>query len=263
MSDGALAQRACTHCGASLAGRYCHGCGQDSNPPETGWASWGEQWQRLVRTVRTLVLSPGKLTLEHLAGARIRYIPPFTLFLNAVAVFFLFSVVTRFQLQHIVEQNAAWLKPMVDQYAAAAGVAPDVFIQRADRRFQGIYTLSLAVVSVAGYTLAYKALFWRSLPGWRGPFTAGLHYIALIFVVALPWMTVAQALAGAVSRPAYLAAAAVLMAFAIGWNTMAARRFAGHGWPMAIAKGVAVVVAGFVIDGVMTLVAIQATLRLA
>ena len=62
----------CTNCATTLAGRYCHACGQDSQPPETGWASWHDQWQRLVRTVSTLVFSPGKLTTEHLAGARIR-----------------------------------------------------------------------------------------------------------------------------------------------------------------------------------------------
>ena len=95
---------------------------------------------------------------EHLGGARIRYIPPFTLFLNAVAVFFLFAVVTRFQLRDIVAQNPSWLAPMAEQYAAAAGLPVDAFIQRAERRFQGIYTLSLAIVSVAGYTLAYKAV---------------------------------------------------------------------------------------------------------
>jgi hypothetical protein len=253
----------CSNCSTALEGRYCHACGQDSQPPETGWASWRDQMRRLVRTVRTLLLVPGKLTLEHLGGARIRYIPPFTLFLNAVAVFFLFAVVTRFQLRDLVAQNPSWLAPMAEQYAAAAGLPVDAFIQRAERRFQGIYTLSLVIVSVAGYTLAYKALFWRSLPGWRGPFTAGLHYIALIFVVALPWLMLAQLVAGVVPRPVYLAATMVPLALAVVWNAVASRRFGNHGWPIAIAKGFAIVVAGFVIDGVMTYVAMQATFRLA
>lgn len=255
---------ACHNCSTALAGRYCHACGQDSQPPETGWASWREQVQRLFRTVRTLLVAPGKLTLEHLGGARIRYIPPFTLFLNAVAVFFLFAVVTRFQLRDLVAQNPSWLAPMAEQYAAAAGVPVDAFIQRAERRFQGIYTLSLVIVSVAGYTLAYKALFWHSLlPGWRGPFAAALHYIALIFVVALPWLMLAQLVSGVIPRPLYLAATAVPIALAVVWNAAAARRFGNHGWPIAIAKGLAVVVAGFVIDGVMTYAAMQATFRLA
>ena len=34
-------------------------------------------------------MRPGKLTQEHLTGGRIRYIAPFTLFLNVVAIFFL------------------------------------------------------------------------------------------------------------------------------------------------------------------------------
>ena len=62
----------------------------------------------------------------------------------------------------------------------------------------------------------------------------------------------------------YLAATArVPIALAVVWNAVAARRFGNHGWPLAIAKGFAIVVAGFVIDGVMTYVAMQATFRLA
>ena len=253
----------CTNCSTALAGRYCHACGQDSQPPETGWASWRDQAERLARTVRTLLLAPGKLTLEHLGGARIRYIPPFTLFLNAVAVFFLAAVVTRFQLRDLVAQNPSWLQPMAEHYAALAGVPVDALVQRAERRFQGIYTLSLVVVSVAGYTLAYKALFPRSLPGWRGPFTAGLHYIALIFVVALPWLMVAQLASGIVPRPAYLVATTVPILLAVVWNAIAARRFGGHDWTVAAAKGLAIVLAGFLIDGIMTYVAMRATFAFA
>jgi hypothetical protein len=254
---------ACANCSTALAGRYCHACGQDSQLPETAWASWREQWARLVRTVRTLLFAPGKLTLEHLAGARVRYIPPFTLFLNAIAVFFLFAVVTRFQLRDLVAQNPAWLGPIAEHYAAAAGLPVDAFIQRAERRFQGVYTLSLVIVSVVGYTLAYKAVFPRSLPGWHGPFTAGLHYIALIFVIALPWLMVTQLVAGSLPHSIRLFATPMPIMLAVVWNAFAARRFGGHGWPLAIAKGLAIVLAGFLIDGVMTYIAMQATFRLA
>ena len=258
-----MSAAACGNCSTPLAGRYCHACGQDSQPPETGWASWREQVARLVRTVRTLLLKPGALTLEHLAGARVRYIPPFTLFLNAVAVFFLFAIVTHFQLRDLVAQNPSWLQPMAEQHAAAAGVPVDAFVQRAERRFQGIYTLSLVVVSVVGYTLAYKAVFPRSLPGWRGPFTAGLHYITLIFVVALPFLMVTQLVAGSLPHSIRLFATPMPIMLAVVWNALAARRFGTHGWPLAIAKGLAIVLAGFVIDGAMTYVAMLATFKLA
>ena len=44
---------------------------------------------------------------------------------------------------------------------------------------------------------------------------------------------------------------------------MAARRFGDHGWPLAIAKGLAIVVAGFFIDAAMTMIAIELTFRFA
>ena len=50
---------------------------------------------------------------------------------------------------------------------------------------------------------------------------------------------------------------------AAAWNATAARRIGAHRWPMVVAKGFAVVVAGFFIDSFMSGVAIWLALRLA
>ena len=47
------------------------------------------------------------------------------------------------------------------------------------------------------------------------------------------------------------------------WNASAARRIRSHGWPMAIAKGVAVVVCGLLIDTLTSVVAVGISLPLA
>lgn len=73
---------ACSNCQTLLVGRFFHACGQDSVPPETAWQSWIEQWQRLLRTLRTLVFEPGRIAQQHLAGARVRYIPPLTFWIS-------------------------------------------------------------------------------------------------------------------------------------------------------------------------------------
>jgi hypothetical protein len=254
---------ACSHCAAPLAGRYCHLCGQDSLPPETAWRSWVEQWRRLLRTLRVLLLEPGRLAQEHLGGSRVRFIPPFTLFLNAVAVFFLFAMATQFQLKSFVERDEqGWIRPTVAARAAAAGVPESVFIERAERRFQGVYTLSLALISLAGYTLVYKLFFPKVLPGLRGPFTLALNYLAFIFIFFLPWMMLAPRIAG-YGTAMMFGSFAVTLAAAVAWNAVAARRIGGHGWPVALLKGLAIVVLGTVIDNLMFWVAIQSTLYLA
>jgi Protein of unknown function (DUF3667) len=251
----------CRHCDTSLAGRYCHACGEDSTPPETSWQSWVGQWHRLVRTLRSLWLEPGHMAVQQWHGIRVGYIPPFTLFLNAVALFFLFSAATQFQLTTLAEQSGPWMAPMIEERMAASGLSRELVLERAERRFQGIYTLCLAVISGIGYTLVYRLLFRRSLPGWKGAFTLSLYYLAFLFTVSLPAMLLLAPLRDKFGGGATMVIVVFGLAVAAAWNTAAARRIGAHRWPMAVAKGLAVVVAGFVIDGVMSVAAIWLTLR--
>ena len=262
-AGAAPSDRACRHCGSELAGRYCHACGEDSFPAETSWRSWTAQSSRVLRTLRSLWLEPGRLAIDHLHGARVGYVAPWTLFLNAVAVFFLFSSATQFQLTSMAEQNAPWMQPLVEQQAKARGVSPTALLERAERRFQSVYTLALALVSGVGYTLVYRLLYRRSLDGWRGAFTLALNYLAFLFTLFLPWLVVTTLARHAFGAVAMFASVMLGLVAAFAWNAAAARRIGRHGWPMAFAKGFAVVVAGFVIDTAMTMLAVAVTLRIA
>ena len=79
----------CLNCGTALAGDFCHRCGQKSTPPVlparallAGAADDLLSWDaRLVRTLRALLLRPGWLTREYLAGRRVDHVPPFRLYL--------------------------------------------------------------------------------------------------------------------------------------------------------------------------------------
>jgi len=261
----ATPDRPCTNCGAPMAGRFCHACGQDSVPDETALASWRGQWQRLRRTLHALVLMPGRLTQEHLSGGRIRYIPPFTLFLNVVTIFFLFSVVTQFRVQSFVRKDdTGHLAQAIERRAEHAGVSKEVFLERVEHRFQGVYTLCLASISLAGYTLLFKLLFRRHWQGWRGPFTFALHYLTYIFLVFPPLLAVMSAATVLVPslwlRVAGLVASAGL---AVGWLTLADRRLFGESWPHAIMKALAIVAVGFVVDNAMFMTAVFVTFNLA
>lgn len=225
--------------------------------------SWSTQLQRIARTLRALWLEPGRLAQAHLHGSRVGFIPPWTLFINAVAVFFLFSAATQFQLTSMAEQDPAFLQPMVARQASARGLTPEVLLDRAERRFQAVYTLSLAIISGLGYMVVYRLLLGRSLGGWRGAFTLSLNYLAFLFTLFLPWMIAVTLLQRHYGKAFVYALLVGGLAIAVAWNAAAARRIAQHGWPMAIAKGVAVMLAGFVIDSLMTIVAVAVTLRIA
>lgn len=261
----AAAGSACTNCSTALAGRYCHACGQDSVPDETALASWRSQWQRLVRTFLALVFHPGQLTREHLAGGRIRYIPPFTLVLNVIALFFLLSIVTQFRVQSFVQRDSTQhLANVVQKRAEAAGLSREVFLERVERRFQGMYTLCVATISLVGYTLLFKLVFRKDWSGWRGPFTFALHYLAFIFI-ALPAIMIAVHFAsGAVPKLALQIVAMTTSAgVALAWLTLAIRRLFAGRWGLAVAKALLVLGVGFVIDQSMFLAALLLSLNLA
>ena len=96
-AQAAVLNPACCHnCEATLAGRWCHACGQDSRDPLRDFgALTGEfldsvfGWDsRLGRTLRLLFGSPGALTTEFVAGRRARYLGPLRLYLIASVLFF-------------------------------------------------------------------------------------------------------------------------------------------------------------------------------
>jgi hypothetical protein len=98
-TDPAVPQ--CQNCSAQLPqtphAHYCPQCGQETHlhPPSLleflheflghYVALEGALW----RTLRALLLQPGKLTQEYLAGRRRRYVLPLRLYLSASFCFFL------------------------------------------------------------------------------------------------------------------------------------------------------------------------------
>ena len=96
--DGQAHHGACLNCAAPLGGQFCHQCGQPAHVHRTLMAFVhdiahgvfhfeGKIW----RTLPLLMLRPGQLTRDYIAGKRVRYVSPIALFL--FSVFLLFAVV--------------------------------------------------------------------------------------------------------------------------------------------------------------------------
>lgn len=87
----------CRNCGASLGGEYCAACGQregraDLHFGEAAGDILGDVVRldsRLWRTLSALLLRPGFLSAEFIAGRRVRYLPPFRLYLILSFITFL------------------------------------------------------------------------------------------------------------------------------------------------------------------------------
>ncbi len=91
----------CLNCGATLPGAYCPACGQKAQAARQSlgvlareqftefWGVDGRFW----RSVGALLVRPGHLTREYVAGRRMRYLRPLRLYLTStLAFFFLLSV---------------------------------------------------------------------------------------------------------------------------------------------------------------------------
>ena len=99
MKTDAIAHHAastCPNCDAAVAGNFCHQCGQATvlHPPSAGEflhefiGHYVALEGKLLQTLKLLVLRPGQLTLEYLAGRRVRYIEPLRVYLTFSLIFF-------------------------------------------------------------------------------------------------------------------------------------------------------------------------------
>ena len=125
--------RACTNCGASLHGEFCAACGQRRfRPADRALAHLlGQCFETLTdldsrfwRSLRALMLQPGRLTADWCAGRRARWMSPIALFLLVNLVYFLFPAITDFDLPLRDHVRHAVLRDFTDA-ARSPPMSPD------------------------------------------------------------------------------------------------------------------------------------------
>jgi Protein of unknown function (DUF3667) len=131
--------RVCLDCGAPLTGKFCTVCGQKDEPLERGLGDLAREFLRhplidtkLWRSLVPLLLRPGLLTEEYLAGRRTRYVRPLKLYLTISVTFFALLALTMSP-DEVVKMDVKHDKP------AADGAPPETLhlpIRWLDERFQ-------------------------------------------------------------------------------------------------------------------------------
>lgn len=112
----------CANCHASLSGEYCGACGQRHEPHvHTIGHFVGEAFEsishadsRLWRTIAYLFGKPGFLSREFFDGRRVRYLPPFRLYLVISVLFFLVAGVPDLKVNINNERTAEQTKALQD-----------------------------------------------------------------------------------------------------------------------------------------------------
>src|SRR6476620_3761973 len=104
-------------CGTEFLDDYCHKCGEKQHHTEEltfrhfvlhATHDLTHLDTKVFATLRYLFTRPGFLTQEFIAGRRLRYMRPFSLFLVAVAVFFFvdsFKPVSSYNIKRLTEQD--------------------------------------------------------------------------------------------------------------------------------------------------------------
>lgn len=100
--DGHTHEANCLNCGTTLAGTYCHACGQHAHVHRTLGAFFHDLVHgilhvdgKLWRTLPLLAWRPGELTRRYIDGERAKFISPMALFLFTVFLTYaIFSLVS-------------------------------------------------------------------------------------------------------------------------------------------------------------------------
>ncbi|MEL6212932.1 MAG: DUF3667 domain-containing protein, partial [Pseudomonadota bacterium] len=87
----------CRNCGEALSGDYCWNCGQAASEPRRLVIGLVQDFfvetlsidGKLIRTLSLLLTRPGRLARRYLDGQRVRFSPPFRLYLFTSVFFFL------------------------------------------------------------------------------------------------------------------------------------------------------------------------------
>lgn len=95
-------EKDCLNCGAIVEGRYCQACGQENIVTKQNFWSLAKHFiydifhfdGKFFDTLKYLLLNPGRVPREYIAGRRMHYLDPIRMYLFTSAVFFLifFSV---------------------------------------------------------------------------------------------------------------------------------------------------------------------------
>ena len=164
---------ACPECGTALVGEFCHGCGEKRPESrdlslrhffsEAAQELTSVEHSKLYHTLRALLLRPGFLTGEWVAGRRRRYLKPLNLCLGVLALYlFAFSVykpVSIYDLEVLLRQsgNPAAVKPY-EKLAAKKHMELSEFLDRATEKWQ--HYMSFAPLPLAGaFALVLQVVF--------------------------------------------------------------------------------------------------------
>jgi len=196
------ADGACPECGTALVGEHCHGCGEKR--PEARDLSlrhfFSEAVQELTsvehskffHTVWSLLLRPGFLTNEWIAGRRKRYLKPLNLCLGIFALsLFAFSVykpVSIYNAENMLKYDQFGdTRKAYEKLAAKKGVTLEVLLDRISEKWQRYVSVS-TLLFVVGFAVVLQLVFMFSKRYFVEHLVFSMHFVSFaILTTVLLW----------------------------------------------------------------------------
>lgn len=262
------APNACLNCGAQLSGEYCASCGQrkvardadltlrefleDTTQELAHWEG------KVPQSLKTLFLEPGRLTIDFLAGRRVRWLPPLRLYLICSVAYFLSGALSESITHRGDRELAAMIVTNVDGSKSITPEAREEISRGLPSRLFGYERMEHALVNSAQFqrtvdTVYSKAMFvllplfalltnlaWRrKIPSYPAHLYFALHLFAAWYG-ALAITTLATLLASSTTLLAI--SGGVAMVYGAIYGLLALKRVFGDSWPRTLAKAAVVAI---------------------
>jgi len=179
----------CPNCSTSLLGSHCHECGQKKiHPNEYSLKRFAGQAindftdlesNKIFRTLSAMILRPGLLAAEYLAGRRGRYLGPLKLYLTFSALYFLFAWTVLSEVRGSSAQRIA-KHPATVSIAKQRGLDPNVFAGKIQEKAEK-YASGLRIFSVLISGTFLAALYFRMRKYYVEHLVFSLYYYSFDF----------------------------------------------------------------------------------
>lgn len=191
--DAAAGEEAsCPNCGERLVGKYCHGCGERRIEHhefsvkhfvhDAGHELTHLDDSKVIRTLKALLLRPGLLTNEYVAGRKSRYLKPLRLCLTIFALsLFVYSFhrpVSVYDIERAAEgDKTGKVSAIIDEWAGMKNLPRAELVEKINLKWHK--AVSVAQLSVVLFFAVFlTVVYWGTRRYFVEHLIFSLHFIS-------------------------------------------------------------------------------------
>lgn len=193
----------CINCGNSFTGQYCNQCGQKifTAKDKTFKGILEEVLHFLThfegkffKTMRTVILRPGRLSRDYCNGIRQRYYKPISFFLMLIIIYLIFPFMEglnmRFEFYRGVDVTGEFINQQIDDKIAATGMSEselgEIFKTKSEKTAKILLLTLVPLTAVALFFLFFNSR--KTAYDYMILATEINIFVLLVFFLLLPYL---------------------------------------------------------------------------